>query len=61
MIWGGILRLQLYILDVSKAVYLTEMTYLLFHWYSMKSMTKKNTQVSGKRDRSSSYLVSLFS
>lgn len=67
MIWGGIIRLQLYILYVSKAIYLTEITYLLFHWYSIKSMTKKkktnektHTQVSGKRDRSSSYLVSFF-
>lgn len=41
MIWGGIIRLQLYILYVSKAIYLTEITYLLFHWYSIKSMTKK--------------------
>lgn len=67
MIWGGIIRLQLYILYVSKAIYLTEITYLLFHWYSIKSMTKKkktnektHTQVSGKGDRSSSYLVSFF-
>lgn len=53
MIWGGIIRLQLYILYVSKAIYLTEIDDLplisrVFHkQYDQKK--KKKTQVSGKK------------